>query len=311
MLSKLNDKQIEQLTKAFFSMPFYSRFIGEDGDGPVPPDLPANIQKDLARHLFERLQMFREDQVPWLNSLRRLDGAKVLEIGAGTGSSTVALGEMGAKVLGIDNQPAPLEMARTRAVVHEVESKVSFEVGDAAELDKYGNSYDLIIFFASLEHLTHTERVKSLGMAWDQLQADGLLVVIECPNRLWYRDVHTTLDPLFHWLPDELAIDYYEAKSDSNLGTILSKTPIDEKSTKLARMGRGASYHEFELAIGPLNTLKIENSLTDFRRSRTKKIDKYWTDSKDARYRELMISLVDDLPEQFMYPWLDVAIRKI
>ena len=47
----------------------------------------------------------------WLNELRRLDGARVFEIGRGIGSSIMALAEQGSDVTGID---AVLELPRVR-----------------------------------------------------------------------------------------------------------------------------------------------------------------------------------------------------
>ncbi|HEY6454231.1 MAG TPA: hypothetical protein VIY90_03010, partial [Steroidobacteraceae bacterium] len=53
---------------------------------------------DLDAHLWGRLQNDRRIIVPWLNAQRRLHGLRILEIGCGTGSSTVALAEQGAQV---------------------------------------------------------------------------------------------------------------------------------------------------------------------------------------------------------------------
>jgi protein-L-isoaspartate O-methyltransferase len=56
-------------------------------------------QSDLKGHLTGRLASFRSVVVPWLNATMPLEGKRVLEIGAGTGASTVALAEQGARVL--------------------------------------------------------------------------------------------------------------------------------------------------------------------------------------------------------------------
>src|SRR5262245_12969850 len=52
--------------------------------------------------LTERLKKFREQVVPWLNNSKLLNGASILEVGCGTGSSTVAFAEQGADVTAID-----------------------------------------------------------------------------------------------------------------------------------------------------------------------------------------------------------------
>lgn len=59
-------------------------------------------QRDLDDHTQRRLHVFRTQVVPWLDSARSLSGARILEIGCGTGASTVALAEQGANVTAID-----------------------------------------------------------------------------------------------------------------------------------------------------------------------------------------------------------------
>ena len=52
--------------------------------------------------------------------------------------------------------------------------------------------------------MTHRERLRSLQVASRMLVDDGVLCIIEAPNRLWPFDSHTADLPFFHWLPDEL-----------------------------------------------------------------------------------------------------------
>ena len=59
-------------------------------------------QKDLEDHAYRRLERDRKFTVPWLNSVKPLRGARILEIGCGTGSSSLALAEQGATLVGID-----------------------------------------------------------------------------------------------------------------------------------------------------------------------------------------------------------------
>jgi len=53
-------------------------------------------QKDLQNHLYNRLEKDRNLVVPWLDNAKSLRDSRVLEIGCGTGCSTVALAEQGA-----------------------------------------------------------------------------------------------------------------------------------------------------------------------------------------------------------------------
>jgi 2-polyprenyl-3-methyl-5-hydroxy-6-metoxy-1,4-benzoquinol methylase len=55
--------------------------------------------------------------VPWLNELRPLDGARVFEIGCGTGSSVMALVEQGSDVSGIDVVSESIEVSRGKVAI--------------------------------------------------------------------------------------------------------------------------------------------------------------------------------------------------
>src|SRR5215213_2826979 len=75
---------------------------------------------DMANHLTNRLQNAQLQVVPWLESVTNLHGARVLEIGCGTGSGLVALAERGAQVIGVDVDEGALEVARKRCSLHGV-----------------------------------------------------------------------------------------------------------------------------------------------------------------------------------------------
>ena len=101
---------------------------------------------DLGNHLFNRLQIARIQIVPWLESVKSLPGARVLEIGCGTGSSMVALAERGAQVVGVDINEGCLQVARKRCDLHGVQ--VELHAANANRIGElFGDrSFDLIIF---------------------------------------------------------------------------------------------------------------------------------------------------------------------
>ena len=223
-------------------------------------------ERDLNDHLLNRFQNDRDIVVPWLDTLRPLDRLKILEIGCGTGSSTVALAEQGATVVGIDVDEGALQVARDRCSSYGVTANV--RVMNATELDKefQRGEFDLIVFFACLEHMTVNERLVALSQSWDILPVGGMLGVVETPNRLWFYDHHTSLMPFFQWLPDELAFQYSRFSTRENFREIYR-----ERTTRsfehFLRRGRGASFHEFDLAIQPVSSLNIVGALSAFLRA--------------------------------------------
>jgi len=119
-------------------------------------------ENDLNAHLSRRLESDRRTIIPWIDNASTLQDKRILEIGCGTGSSTVALAEQGAKVTGTDIDEGALSVAKDRSRVYGMEAE--FRALNANEIkDSFGaNAFDMIIFFACLEHMTIGERLTSL-----------------------------------------------------------------------------------------------------------------------------------------------------
>ena len=266
---------------------------------------PEKYLADVRSHLHRRLDADRNNIIPWLDTLKPLKGLKVLEIGCGTGSSTVALAEQGAVVTGIDIDKGALCVAHDRCRIYRVSA--ALRVLNAANIeDAFSHSsFDLIVFYASLEHMTVQERLTALSCAWRMLPFEGMLGVIETPNRLWFCDVHTSLLPFFHWLPNDLAFQYAQFSPRENFRELYHKwTPLSEEH--FLRRGRGVSCHEFDLAIGPVRDPCTIGGLSAFRQRhgilQRKKGEK--------TYIELLLQQCPEVPPPFFEKQLDLVIEK-
>lgn len=260
---------------------------------------------DLSAHLYRRLDQDRREIVPWLDNATILKGKRILEIGCGTGSSTIALAEQGTQITGIDIDEGALLVARERAKVYGVDA--DFRVSNAQDISGtfHTAKFDLIIFFACLEHMTIAERLSSLRDAWEMLPSNGLLVVVETPNRLWYFDGHTSLLPFFHWLPNELAFAYSKFSSRENFRELYNDYNATSKEHFLRR-GRGMSFHEFDIAIGQVRDLKVISSLSTFKGMRYK----LRKSRLDRRYKSILMSAYPYIHEGFFDDYLDLIIEK-
>ena len=288
-----------------------NNFFADPGlHGAVPEDY-LESQKgraDLESHVVGRLDAFRTWTIPWLGSLFQLKGARILEIGCGTGASTVALAEQGADVTGLDVSATTLATARERCAAYGL--RADFVEDNATSIGSLfaGEHFDAILFFAVLEHLTSEERVRSLAAAWELLPANGVLAVIEAPNRLWHVDIHTTGAPFYNWLPDETAIAYTRFL-DGGPSRHLFAEPAEQAKLKLARLGRGVSYHDFVIAWNiPHDRLPVAGYLNEFH-------EKKWRSAiasffASARYRKLLSRVEPGLHPAFLQPSLDIAFRK-
>lgn len=205
---QVRDAELATLTDSLVKN-YFTRRIWGSADLPAEQYLRSKAGKaDMAGHLEGRLHEFREALVPWLDSVHPLDGTRVLEIGCGTGASTLALAEQGAIVTAVDIDRASMQVARDRLSIFGVDA--DFVEANATEVHRVleGNHFDIVIFFATLEHLTHGERLAAMRNTWHMLEAGSLWAVVETPNRLWYFDHHTSHLPFFSWLPDDLAFKY-------------------------------------------------------------------------------------------------------
>lgn len=265
---------------------------------------------DLYGHTVGRLIHDRHEYVPWLNALCRLDGARVLEIGFGSGSSIMALAEQGSELTGIDVVPEAIDMTRARFRFFGL-GEPSLHVMNATEIGTRFDrgSFDLVIFFASLEHMTHNERLPSLQAAWRLVADRGILCIAEAPNRLWLFDDHTSGLPFFYWLPDEIALEYWKQSSRFDHAPVFD-TASGEAMLEFSRRGRGVSFHEIELALGPIQNLDFEVDRQSFQMGQNMLRWLHYRQSNKRRYANMLRRQRRDLPFGFFMPYLHIAIRK-
>jgi 2-polyprenyl-3-methyl-5-hydroxy-6-metoxy-1,4-benzoquinol methylase len=213
---------------------------------------------DLEDHINKRIIASRSKIIPWIMQTLELKNKKVLEVGSGTGSSSITLAEQGAVVTGIDLDNSSLKVAKHRAQILDLEIK--FLELSGIEIHTLNQSFDVVIYYAALEHMTIEERIDSLQQAYSLLSKSGYLIIVEAPNRLWIEDTHTSELPFFQWLPDNLAYLYskYSKKASYNSKYLDSEyLKLDE----FHRRGRGISFHEFDLAFMDSENLNIVSSL--------------------------------------------------
>jgi len=266
--------------------------------------IPEKYKIDLNDHLINRLENDRLRIIPWLNASESLKGKKILEIGCGTGSSTIALAEQGAVVTGVDLDEGALKVAEDRKNVYGLDIELDYL--NATEVHKKfeNEHFDFIIFFATLEHMTHEERMIAMKETWNMLEPGGLWVVLETPNRLWYFDGHTSGLPFFQWLPDDLAIKYSKYSPRNEFASVY-RDFNDETMLHFLRRGRGLSYHEFDLCMGDAKKLDICSSKIQFEKFEWLKASKL-----EKKFKSVLKMAYPGLQDGFYDKSLDLIIRK-
>jgi S-adenosylmethionine-dependent methyltransferase len=255
---------------------------------------------DLRAHLVDRLETDRINYIPWFNKTVSLKGANVLEIGCGTGSSTIALAEQGANVTGIDIDEGALKVARDRCEIYNVPATIIS--GNASEVyhELRSQKFDLIIFFACIEHMVYAERIDCLRKYFDLLSNGAHLSIVDTPNRLWYFDSHTSILPFFNWLPDNVAFDYSKFSERINFKELYRENS-DEKMLHFLRRGRGFSFHELEIA---LNIPVEKYQVVDYFRY------PFLPYSRDNKFHKLLARIYPKISKSFLYPYINIIIRK-
>jgi 2-polyprenyl-3-methyl-5-hydroxy-6-metoxy-1,4-benzoquinol methylase len=298
-------KEIEKSLKShYFSRPMAGESLaGEDYLAT------ADGKKDLLDHLTNRLVDFRQSVIPWLNEAKPLSGSNVLEIGCGTGTSSIALAEQGAKLTSIDIDDESIQVARDRGKVYGLD--IEFCATNATEVYNVfkGRNYDFIIFFATLEHMTNEERLSAMRTTWDMLSEGGLWCVIDTPNRLWYDDGHTSWLPFYTWLPDDLALQYSKFSPRKPFCDSF-REQTDQGMMNFLRQGRGVSYHEFDLSMKKVEELDVLSSLRIWRRQKNWLWNLARRFTLDHRFESMLVEIEPKIHRGFYQATLDLIIRK-
>lgn len=275
-------------------------------------------RQDMADHLHGRLTKDRHYIIPWLDTLGPgttggLDGATVLEIGSGTGASTLAMAEQGARVEAVDIDTPSLQVAEQRLQLHRLADRAGFTIGNAADLPselRRRGGYDLVVFYASLEHMTHEERLAAIADTWPLVKPGGHWCIVGTPNRLWHFDYHTSFLPFYFWLPDDLAYAYSDRSPRAGFNDRYRPPGDPESRLDFLRRGRGVSYHEFELALGSFDGVSFPRGLAAHHRHRQPLRRLKHACTLDGKYERLLRRLAPAVPPVFLHKSLDLAMKK-
>lgn len=268
---------------------------------------------------FVRLSQAYDFFVPWVHETMRLDGHRVLEIGSGSGSSTAGLVLAGAEVLGLEINRKAAAVAQTRCEMLAPGCKATFaEItpdwlasDDAYDWDRIAHDFQptIVVCYALLEHLKPNERIVLLYNAMRILPMGGSLIVFETPNRLVVNNWHGTQLLFSEILPDWM-MRRYLTMGPGNGGAHARMDISEEREdeTPLYRWGRGASFHEFLLAVG----LECFEVVHDGYAQRILQAPnrRPVVDYEDALKR-IFSAQTPQIPNGFARPSLDLILRKI
>jgi 2-polyprenyl-3-methyl-5-hydroxy-6-metoxy-1,4-benzoquinol methylase len=129
---------------------------------------PCNLRHSPSevgsRQYFDEVEArkyFVEPHIPGFAEFEKWNGCKVLEIGCGMGTDTIAFARAGAQVTAVDLSSKSIALARQRADVFGVADRISFFEADAEQLSDVVTpaAYDLVYSFGVIHHSPHPDRI--------------------------------------------------------------------------------------------------------------------------------------------------------
>ena len=127
-----------------------------------------------------RLNRSRQGQLEYITTMNYIHryaktGAKILEIGAGTGRYSIALAKEGYNVTAVELVEANLEVLKNNSVG--IENIISYQ-GDALNLDRFeDNQFDITLLFGPMYHLYDKKEVhKALDEAIRVTKKGGIIL---------------------------------------------------------------------------------------------------------------------------------------
>jgi predicted O-methyltransferase YrrM/Flp pilus assembly protein TadD len=219
------------------------------------PSYAALLERENTSHIDGCYRIAATHIVPWLATRFDLSEMTAVEVGSGTGGSTLAFAKAMRSVHCFEIHEPSIAVARARLGFRDIDN-VCLHSGlfdETCALVRSGCVVDAVILNATLQHMTAEECLSILTLSWRVLRAGGFLAVAGTPNRFSLVDTQTSHLPPFSQLPKEIQV-LYAAKSpreDSRgeIGQARREGPGEALETTTL-WGSGISFHEFELAIG-------------------------------------------------------------
>jgi len=235
-------------------------------------------------------------------------GKRVLDLGCGSGSSSLTLSRMlGApEIVGVDLVGEFVQLARERAEFYGAANVRFLHSPDGSDLPRDIGLFDFVMLSAVYEHLLPAERRHLLPMIWSHLAPGSILFINQLPHRFSPVEVHTTGGvPVVNYLPDGLALRVTRLLS--------SRVANDTSWEELLRRGiRGGTVGGILKDIGAPDAILLEPRAPRV----NDRIDLWYELSSGSRWRSAKagiratLKLFRLLTRSTFVPELTIAIRK-
>ena len=147
--------------------------------------MSTELEKYYNKFCEEKRLTRRHGKVEYITSMKYIhkylegkEGARILDVGAGTGRYSVQLAEEGYDVTAVELVKYNLGILKSKG------SSVKAYQGTALNLSRFAsNSFDMVLVFGPMYHLyTMEDKIKALAEAKRVVKPDGVVLVSYCMN---------------------------------------------------------------------------------------------------------------------------------
>lgn len=161
-------------------------FVGKPPRVGASQAAPSEYDTFAAVYDFEYDELIED--IPFYCDLARQADGPVLELGAGTGRVLIPVAEAGVEVVGLDQSPAMLAVAREKVagLPPDVQARISLAEGDMRDFDLGAARFALVYipFRAFLHMLTVADQLSALAAIRRSLRPGGRLALAFFDPRL-------------------------------------------------------------------------------------------------------------------------------
>ncbi len=196
------------------------------------PATTGNSVIDFYNRYDEDGRLLRKSRMPeYLNTMRYIEkyltpGAKIIEIGAGTGRYSLALAEMGYDVTAVELVPHNIEIMQKKVKPHH---KIRIHEGNACDLSAFeSEKFDIVLLLGPMYHLFNDEdKHKALSEAIRLAKKNGVIYASYCNNDTSvYKFFYTKR--ILHFVEKGLIKeDYHTVSSPAEIFELYRKSDID------------------------------------------------------------------------------------
>ncbi len=228
----------------------------------------GNNVVDFYNNYDEEGRLMRKSRMPeYLNTMKYIEkylspGAKIIEIGAGTGRYSIALAEKGYDVTAVELVQHNIEIMKKKVQSHH---NIKIYQGDACDMSAFeSDTYDIVLLLGPMYHLFNDEdKHQALNEAIRLAKKNGVIYASYCNNdtsvyKFFYKN--RALDYLDKGLIKD---DYHTFSSPEEVFELYRKADIDKlmdnyNVTRLHFVGVDMLSYIFDDKFDNLNDREFE-----------------------------------------------------